>query len=195
MSRRQFLVDSGIVLALGSLALAGCKTGSSSATRAEQNIAKRQGIDRDVDVALAHLYAKVSGARELLEKASGILVFPGVIAAGFWFGAQYGNGALRVGGSTTAYYSTTGGSFGLQFGAQSKAVFLAFMNREALSSFVYSQGWVGGADATVAFATVGANGGVDSTTANKPVTGFVLTNGGLMAGVSLKGMRVSRLMI
>jgi lipid-binding SYLF domain-containing protein len=40
---------------------------------------------------------------------------------------------------------------------------------------------------------VGANGNIDSTTATKPVQAFVLTNAGLMAGVSLEGAKISRL--
>ena len=58
-----------------------------------------------------------------------------------------------------------------------------------------SQGWAAGADATVALLKVGANGAVDTSTATSPVEAFVLTNGGLMAGVSLEGTKVSRLEI
>jgi lipid-binding SYLF domain-containing protein len=42
---------------------------------------------------------------------------------------------------------------------------------------------------------VGANGNIDTSTATSPVEAFVLTNGGLMAGVSLEGTKVSRMMI
>jgi lipid-binding SYLF domain-containing protein len=42
---------------------------------------------------------------------------------------------------------------------------------------------------------VGANGDVDTSTATSPVQAFVLTNEGLMAGVSLEGSKISRLMI
>jgi lipid-binding SYLF domain-containing protein len=42
---------------------------------------------------------------------------------------------------------------------------------------------------------VGANGNVDTSTATGPVQAFVLTNGGLMAGVSLEGTKISRLII
>ncbi len=124
-----------------------------------------------------------------------MLVFPSVISAGFWIGAQYGEGALRVNGQTTGYYSTVAGSFGLQIGAQSKALVFLFMTQEALDEFLHSQGWAAGADATVAVLKVGANGAVDTSTATSPVEAFVLTNGGLMAGVSLEGTKVSRLII
>jgi lipid-binding SYLF domain-containing protein len=196
MRRRQFLLHTSAALATGSLALAGCTTtplggGDSSA----QNAAKRQSIDADVDATLARLYNTVNGSRELLSRANGVLVFPSVISAGFWIGGQYGTGALRVDGRTTGYYSTVAGSFGLQIGAQSKAIIFAFMNHEALDGFLNSQGWSAGADATVAVVTVGANGNIDTSTATSPVEAFVLTNAGLMAGVSLEGVKVSRLVI
>jgi lipid-binding SYLF domain-containing protein len=162
---------------------------------AAQNTAKRNAIDAGVDATLSRLYSTVNGSQELISKASGVLVFPQVLAAGFWIGGQYGTGALRVQGRTTGYYSTLAGSFGLQIGAQSKAIIFAFMNQEALNDFTSSQGWSAGADATVALVTVGANGNVDTSTAMSPVEAFVLTNAGLMAGVSLEGVKVSRLVI
>ncbi|WP_296655144.1 YSC84-related protein [Paraburkholderia sp.] len=196
MRRREFLISSSAALATGSLALAGCTTTSlGGRDSASQNAAKRQSIDANVDATLARLYNTVNGSRELLSRANGVLVFPSVFAAGFWIGGQYGTGALRVDGRTTGYYSTVAGSFGLQIGAQSKAIIFAFMNREALDRFLNSQGWSAGADATVALVTVGANGNVDTSTATNPVEAFVLTNAGLMAGVSLEGVKVSRLII
>jgi len=196
MRRRQFLLSSSAALAAGGLALAGCTTTPlGSQNSASQNAAKRNSIDAGVDATLARLYDTVSGSQELISKSSGVLVFPQVLAAGFWIGGQYGTGALRVGGRTTGYYSTVAASFGLQIGAQSKAIIFAFMNPVALDAFTNSQGWSAGADATVALVTVGANGKIDTSTATSPVEAFVLTNAGLMAGVSLEGVKVSRLVI
>jgi hypothetical protein len=110
-------------------------------------------------------------------------------------GGQYGEGALRVGGRTVGFYSTAAGSFGLQIGAQSKALVFLFMTQESLDEFLSSQGWAVGANATVAVLKVGANGAIDSSTATSPVQAFVLTNAGLMAGISLEGTKVSRLLI
>ncbi|HEY1611203.1 MAG TPA: YSC84-related protein [Paraburkholderia sp.] len=196
MRRRQFLITTSAALAGGSLALTGCTTTTfDSRNGTAQNTAKRNEIDAGVDSTLARLFNTVDGSRDLIGKARGVLVFPSVIEAGFWIGGQYGNGALRIDGHTTGYYSTAGGSFGLQIGAQSKAIIFAFMNQEALDKFLGSQGWSAGADATVALATVGANGKLDTSTAMSPVEAFVLTNAGLMAGVSLEGTKVSRLVI
>ncbi|MGV2291743.1 YSC84-related protein [Trinickia sp. YCB016] len=196
MRRRQFLLGTGVTVAASGLALAGCTTTPlSSGDSASENTDKRKTIDADYDATLARLYNSVNGSHELLDKARGVLIFPSVISAGFWVGGQYGQGAMRVNGQTTGYYSIVGGSFGLQIGAQSKAIIFAFMTQEALGGFLQSQGWAAGADATVALVKVGANGTVDTSTATAPIQAFVLTNAGLMAGVSLQGTKISRLLI
>ncbi|MBU6487746.1 MAG: hypothetical protein KGQ57_07965 [Burkholderiales bacterium] len=196
MQRRRFIALTGAAIASSGLALSGCTTTppSSSATP-EANAGRRASIDADVDATLARLYSTVHGSRELVGSARGVLVFPSVISAGFWVGGQYGQGSLRVGGQTSGYYSIAAASFGLQIGAQSKAIIMLFMTQEALDKFTHSQGWAAGVDATVAVVRLGANGNVDTSTATGPVEAFVLTNAGLMAGVSLEGTKISRLVI
>lgn len=196
MQRRRFIAMTGATLASGGLALAGCTTTPlSSGSTPEASAGRRATIDADVEATLTRLYSTVHGSRELVGNARGVLVFPSVIAAGFWVGGQYGQGALRVGGQTSGYYSLTAASFGLQIGAQSKAIIMLFMTQEALDGFTSSQGWAAGVDATVAVLRVGANGNVDTSTATSPVEAFVLTNAGLMAGVSLEGSKISRLLL
>ncbi|KND59045.1 putative lipoprotein [Candidatus Paraburkholderia schumanniana] len=194
MQRRNFILKSTAVLALGGLALAGCTANRNAGKEQAAGAAdERRSIDTDVDSTIQRLYATVGGSRELVAKSRGILVFPSVIQAGFIVGAQYGKGSLRVGGSTVGYYSTTSGSFGLQAGAQSKALIFLFMTQDALDKFRNSDGWSAGADASVALVKMGANGMIDTTTVTKPVEAIVLTNAGLMADVSLQGTKVSRL--
>lgn len=191
-NKRRLLLTGGIAAA--ALALSGCTTtGPSSGETAAGTADRDRAIDAAVDATLQRLYASVNGSRELVNKARGVLVFPRVISAGFWLGAQYGEGALRVDGRTDGYYSTAGGSFGLQIGAQSKALIYVFLTDDALAQFRNRDGWAVGTDATVAVMRLGANGQLDTTTATNPVEVFVLTNAGLMAGVSLEGTKVSRL--
>jgi lipid-binding SYLF domain-containing protein len=130
-----------------------------------------------------------------MSKARGVLVFPSVIQAGFIVGGQYGEGALRVGGSTVGYYSTVSGSVGLTAGGQSKAIIFLFMTQDSLDKFRNSDGWSAGGDASVELVKVGANGVLDTTTASAPVQAFVLTNAGLMGDLSLAGTKVTRLKI
>jgi lipid-binding SYLF domain-containing protein len=195
MQRRNFILKSSAALAFGSLALAGCTTTGKSGESAATDMSKRQSIDASVDGTMSRLYSTVSGSRELVAKSRGVLVFPSVLQVGFIVGGQYGEGALRVGGSSVGYYSTVSGSFGLQAGAQSKAIIFCFMTQDALDRFRSADGWSVGADASVALVKVGANGAVDSTTATAPVEVFILTNAGLMADVSLAGTKVSKLKI
>ncbi|MDQ7977188.1 YSC84-related protein [Paraburkholderia sp. SARCC-3016] len=195
MQRRNFILKSSAALAFGSLALAGCTTTGKSGESAATDMSKRQSIDASVDGTMSRLYSTVTGSRELVAKSRGVLVFPSVLQVGFIVGGQYGEGALRVGGSSVGYYSTVSGSFGLQAGAQSKAIIFCFMTQDALDRFRSADGWSVGADASVALVKVGANGAVDSTTATAPVEVFILTNAGLMADVSLAGTKVTRLKI
>jgi lipid-binding SYLF domain-containing protein len=195
MQRRNFMMKSTAALAFGTLALAGCTTTKNSGESAATDMSKRQSIDASVDGTMSRLYTTVQGSRELVAKSRGILVFPSVLQVGFVVGGQYGEGALRVGGSSVGYYSTISGSFGLQAGAQSKAIIFCFMTQDALDKFRSSDGWSVGADASVALVKMGANGAVDSTTATAPVEVFILTNAGLMADVSLAGTKVSKLKI
>ena len=98
-------------------------------------------INRDVDAALAKLYADIPDARTLAEKARGVLVFPNVVKAGFLLGAQYGDGALRRQGRTVAYYNTVAASYGLQAGVQSFGYVLFFMTEPALEYLDKSDGF------------------------------------------------------
>ena len=80
--------------------------------------ASKAEINRDVDAALAILYAKDPDARALAGRAKAVLVFPSIVKAGFLLGAQYGDGALRAKGRTVGYYNTVAASYGLQAGVQ-----------------------------------------------------------------------------
>jgi lipid-binding SYLF domain-containing protein len=195
MHRRSFLSTGAATLAIVGAALIKAPTMMTEAVAAESDAAKRHEIDTQVNETLSRLFETVKGSKELVSKANGVLVFPSVIKAGFIAGGEYGKGALRVAGKTVGYYSTAAGSFGLQAGAQSKAVIFLFMTHEALNSFRNSKGWSVGGEGSVALLKVGANGEIDTTTATAPVEAIVLTNAGLMGDVSLAGTKISRLKI
>ena len=69
-------------------------------------------LNNEVDQALNVFREQVGGADVFLNQAAGYLVFPRVIKAGVGIGGETGEGVLRVGGSTVAYYRTTSGSIG-----------------------------------------------------------------------------------
>jgi len=169
------------------LTLPGCTT---TPPTHEEGHADMHEINSNVDLALTKLYETAPSSRDLVRRAKGVVVFPTILQAGFVVGGEYGKGELRVGNEHNEYLRLTAGSVGWQIGAQSKAVVLLFMTQDALEKFRHSNGWEVGADATVAVATIGANGDIDTNTAQKPIIGFVMTNAGLMAGVSLQGAKI-----
>ena len=155
--------------------------------------ASAREINTSADVALDRFYKEVKGAQEFAKHAKGLLILPGVIKAGLGLAGEYGEGALRVGGKTVAYYNITAASFGLTIGAQKKDIIIAFMTDEALRQFRVSEGWVAGVDGNVALMDIGAGTRLDTTIMRDPIVGFVFGAKGLMADVSLKGSKLSRL--
>lgn len=155
--------------------------------------ASRQEIDAKVQAALTTLYGTSSSAKVLAGKAAGILVFPEVVKAGFGIGGEYGEGALLRGGKTQGYYNVVSASVGFQFGAQIKSEVILFMTQEAVNGFVNSDGWEAGVDGSVAVATLGAGGEIDSQTAQQPIIGFIFSNKGLMYNLTIEGAKFSKI--
>jgi lipid-binding SYLF domain-containing protein len=159
--------------------------------------ATAQAIDAGADKALDQFKSQVKGADDLLRNAKGYLVFPEVIQAGIGIGGQYGEGVLRVGGISAAYYSITAGSIGFQLGAQRKTIIIVFMQDQALQNFQTkaqtNSAWNVGVDGSVALLNLGAQASVDSATINQPIVGFVFGQAGLMYNLSLQGSKVSKL--
>ena len=189
MNKRGFIVT-GASLAAVSVLGTGCTTTSGvSSSPAE----RRQAIDSSADAALTRLFREARGSEEIVKASRGTLIFPAVVSAGFIVGGSHGQGVMRQAGKSTGYYRMTEASVGLLGGVQSQALFLSFMTQDALDRFLNSRGWTIGVDGTVTLATVGANARVTTQTMQQPIVGFVLTNGGLMANVSINGNRITRL--
>ncbi len=150
-------------------------------------------IDVSVEVAIERFYKQVKGAKEFVKASKGMLVMPNVIKGAFIIGGEYGEGALRVGGKSVGYYNTIAGSIGFQIGGQAKDIFLLFMTDEALKNFRASGGWEAGVDGNVALITIGAGERADTTTSKDPIVGFVIDAKGLIADISIKGAKFSKL--
>jgi lipid-binding SYLF domain-containing protein len=149
-------------------------------------------INLKVDEALARFKKESAVAESVLAASKGVLVFPNVIKAGIGIGGEFGEGALRIGGETVEYYTTAAASIGFQLGAQSKAVFLVFMQAEALENFRASSGWKAGVDGSVALINIGAGASFDTTQIEEPIVGFVMTNAGLMYNATLEGSKYTK---
>ena len=150
-------------------------------------------IEAAVNASLQQFKESVGSAEELMAKSEGVLVFPSVIKAGIGIGGEYGEGALRIGGKTADYYSTAAASIGLQLGAQAKTVIILFLQQEALDNFRNSKGWEAGVDGSVAIAKWGAGEDINTQNFKDPIVGFVFSNKGLMAGISIEGSKITKL--
>lgn len=154
--------------------------------------ASKQEIDAEVKQALADFRKHTSAGAELSKKATGILVFPNVIKAGIGIGGEFGEGALLVKGKTVAYYNIAAASIGLQLGAQARSQIVLFMNDKVLADFRKSEGWKAGVDGSVALATLGAGGAIDTETAKQPIIGFIFSNKGLMYNLTFEGSKITK---
>jgi len=155
--------------------------------------ASKAEIDAGVRDALARFTKEVKGGQEFLNGAKGVLVFPKIYKGGLVVGIEGGEGALLAAGNTLDYYASGSASWGLQIGAQSKTVVVAFMTAEALEKFRASSGWKVGVDGSVAMVDVGAGKALDSKTIKDPVVGFVFGQKGLMANLTLEGSKYEKI--
>jgi lipid-binding SYLF domain-containing protein len=163
------------------------------AAPAKSEAASATEIDAGVGATLRSFESQIQGARELGQKAAGILVFPNVVKAGLGFGGEYGEGLLLIGGRPAGYYNLISASFGFQLGVQARSVIIMFMTEEALVSFESTYGWKVGVDGSVAIVTLGAGGSIDTETLTSPVIGFILDPAGLMYNLTLEGSKISRI--
>jgi lipid-binding SYLF domain-containing protein len=150
-------------------------------------------INSSVNATLDHFYRQVPGSHALAARAAGLLVFPTVLKAGVGIGGEYGEGAMRVGGRTVAFYNVLSASIGFQLGAQARSVIIMFMTPQALGNFQRIDGWRVGVDGSVVLVVVGAGGSVDTDKITSPVVGFILDSKGLMYNLTLEGSKISRI--
>jgi len=162
-------------------------------TAAPAAAASKAEINRDVNSALEILYAKDPDARTLASQAKAVLVFPSIVKAGFMFGAQYGEGALRERGKTVGYYNTASASYGLQAGVQVFGYALFFMTDSAVQYLSKSGGFELGVGPSIVVLDAGAAKALTTTTAQKDMYAIFFNQKGLMAGLGLQGTKISRM--
>ena len=170
------------------LTVTGCQSTGGQMANSSAN------ITRDSNAALQDLYANNPEARILSKRAKGILVFPGIVKAGFLVGAQYGSGgALFKNGRTAGYYNIVAGSYGLQAGVQSFNYVMFFMDNASLNYLNNSEGWEVGVGPSLVVVDKGIAKSLTTTTAKDGVYAYIFGQKGLMAGLGLQGSKISRI--
>ena len=127
-----------------------------------------------------------------LARARAVLIVPDLYKVGFVIGGQFGNGVLlvrRKDGSFSypAFYSLSGGSIGLQIGAEDVSIVFLVMSDRGLEALMQNQFKIG-AEAQAAIAVVG--GGVEGNTTSNggiDIKAYALGAIGLYGSLSLEG--------
>jgi lipid-binding SYLF domain-containing protein len=183
----------GMKIALGALCLVLFAAFAIVAQPQRSEAASAAEIDREANNTLHSFVEQVAGARELANKAAGILVFPSVVKAGIGFGGEYGEGVMLNQQRVVGYYNLISASFGFQLGVQERSVIIMFMTQGALNQFDRTAGWKVGVDGSVAIITVGIGGSIDTDKVTSPVIGFIIDQKGLMYNLTLEGSKISRI--
>ena len=172
--------------AVAGLALLGAPAIAAADTEAERLAAGFVVLQEIMDAPDA------SAPEAILDRAAAIAVFPSTVRAGFIFGGQRGRGFIAArdpdtgAWSAPAFLTLTGGSIGLQVGAQQADVVLLIQNRRGLARLLGNQFKLGG-DASAAVGPVGRS--LEAST-DLQMTAEILSysrSRGVFAGVTLGG--------
>lgn len=132
---------------------------------------------------------------EVLDHAKCIAVVPHLIKGGFIFGAENGRGVATcrtaTGWSAPAFFAITGGSWGLQIGAEGIDLVMIFQNDKGMDRLMNSKFELG-ADASAAAGPVGRHASADT---DWKMNAEILTYSrakGAFAGLTLNGASIRR---
>jgi lipid-binding SYLF domain-containing protein len=142
---------------------------------------------------LAKLYAAEPKARLFGRNAKAILVFPTIVKGGFVIGAQTGDGVLLEHGRAAGYYNISAASFGLQAGGQAFSYVLFFMTDKALAYVHKNDGWSVGTGPSVVVVDKGGSAEANTDTLSQDIYAFPFAERGLMAGIDIKGSKITRI--
>jgi len=129
---------------------------------------------------------------ELLERARGIAVIPGLFRGGFILGGRRGRGILSVRTddgtwSNPAFVTLTGGSVGWQFGGESTDLVLVFANENSVRNIATGKFTLGG-DASAIAGPLGRQATMAVTFRAEVYT--YARSRGLYAGAAFEGARL-----
>src|SRR5437016_4034256 len=127
---------------------------------------------------------------EVLNGAQCVAIVPHMVKAGLGIGGQHGRGVATCkntqGWSAPSFFTISGGSFGLQIGAEGVDLVMLFMNEKGMQALLSNKFQVGG-DASAAAGPVGrqATAGTDWKL-QSPILTYSRSKGAF-AGISLNG--------
>jgi lipid-binding SYLF domain-containing protein len=152
-----------------------------------------EGLHQNGHAALNSLYAKNPGAKAIGKDAVAVLVFPEIVRAGVGVGGQHGEGVLFKNNKVAGYYSTSGGSIGVQLGAQKYGYALFFLSEQTLKVIDEAKGFEIGVGPSVVFADEGTGKSSTSKTAEDKIYAYVFDQKGFMFALDLQGNKISKI--
>jgi lipid-binding SYLF domain-containing protein len=133
--------------------------------------------------------------QEVLDHAKCIAVVPHLLKGGFVFGAENGRGVATCrtasGWSAPAFFTITGGSWGLQIGVEGIDLVMVIQGDKGMDHLVNSKFEIGG-DASAAAGPVGRHASADT---DWKLNTEILTYSrakGIFAGITLNGAAIRR---
>jgi lipid-binding SYLF domain-containing protein len=166
---------------------------------AAHGVAHAQAAEEARLLTAADVLDKLRGQRDteiperLLQRAYGVAVIPGVTKVAFVLGGRRGTGVLTVRDSrgrftSPVFVNLTGGSFGLQAGAQETDIVLVFTTRRGIEGIADGKLTLG-VGASVAAGPVGRQA---EAAAGKDAEVYAYSRSrGIFVGVSLDGTAIS----
>src|SRR5207248_7273277 len=122
-----------------------------------------------------------------------IAIVPRLVQAGFVFGGKHGRGVATcrtaTGWSAPAFFTLTGGSWGLQIGVEGVDLVMLIMNQQGMDHLMANKFQIGG-EASAAAGPIGRHASADT---DWKASTEMLTDPcskGLVAGISLGGTGV-----
>jgi lipid-binding SYLF domain-containing protein len=162
----------------------------------EKTSDKKEGKAQDRVQAAADVLNEIQAApdqgipEEVLGSAECVAVVPSMLKGGFVVGAQYGRGVSSCrtpkGWSAPAFFTVTGGSFGLQIGGQAVDLVMLIMNENGMRNLL-SSNFKLGANASVAAGPVGRHAAADTDWKMRAQILSYSRARGIFAGLELNG--------
>ena len=180
-----------LTLAAATLAFAGSTIASA---QVRNNIDTQLDKSAQIIQELTGPDAKAGIPHQVLAGAKCIAVIPNLVQAGFIFGGKHGNGVatckLANGRwSPPAPFQTTGGSFGLQIGAEAVDVVMMVMNDQGMRSLESGHFKVGG-EVNAAAGPVGRD--ADASAGWKAAILTYAKAKGVYGGITLQGAELNQ---
>jgi len=129
----------------------------------------------------------------VLNDAKCIAVVPHMVKAGLGIGGQHGKGVATCkntqGWSAPSFFTISGGSFGLQIGAEGVDLVMLFMNEKGMQALLSDKFQVGG-DASAAAGPVGRDAAAGTDWKLKSPILTYSRSKGAFAGISLNGSAI-----